>query len=347
MFGESEDRFRRVADTAPVMIWMSGVDKLCSYCNQGWLEFTGRALDDELGNGWADRLHPEDLSRCLETYTQAFDRREPFRMEYRLLRHDGEYRWILDQGVPRFNTDGSFAGYIGSGVDVTERKLAEEALSRVSQRLIEAQEQERSRLARELHDDIKQRLAFLAFTLEALKQGLPAAELKQQIGNACKQVVDLGSDIQALSYRLHSPRLELLGLVKAATDFCAELTEQQRVNIDFHADNIPQRLSQEVSLCLFRVLQEALQNAIEHSGVRCFGVLLCGQENEVELTVRDEGSGFELEKAIHRPGLGLTSMRERLRLVGGQLSIDSKPQHGTTIRARVPLSPSAKSIGST
>src|SRR5271170_3227871 len=105
---ESEARFRLVADSAPVMIWMSGTDKLCTYFNKPWLDFTGRSIDRELGNGWADGVDPDDLQRCLDTYVQAFDRREVFRMEYRLRQHDGEFRWLLDIGVPRFNSDGSF-----------------------------------------------------------------------------------------------------------------------------------------------------------------------------------------------------------------------------------------------
>jgi PAS domain S-box-containing protein len=160
----SEERFRSLADSAPVLIWMSGTDKRCTYVNQRWLTFTGRSLSQERRNGWAEGVHPDDLQRRVDTYTHAFDRREEFRMEYRLRGHDGAYRSVYDVGVPRFGADHCFAGYIGSCVDVTEQRRAEraeEALSRVGGKLIKAQEDERSRIARELHDDISQRLAWL------------------------------------------------------------------------------------------------------------------------------------------------------------------------------------------
>jgi PAS domain S-box-containing protein len=118
--GESEERFRIVANAAPVLIWMSGMDKLCTFFNKPWLEFTGRSMEQEMGNGWAEGVHPGDLQRCLNIYTEAFDDRRPFVMQYRLRRHDGEYRWISDQGVARYDTHENFAGYIGSCVDVTE-----------------------------------------------------------------------------------------------------------------------------------------------------------------------------------------------------------------------------------
>ena len=126
---ESEERFRLMADAAPVMIWSSGPDKQCTYFNQGWLAFTGRSMEQELGDGWAEGVHAEDLKRCLDTYHKAFEARQPFRMDYRLRRFDGEYRWILDTGVPIFESDGSFGGYIGSCIDITERKLAEQVLT--------------------------------------------------------------------------------------------------------------------------------------------------------------------------------------------------------------------------
>jgi PAS domain S-box-containing protein len=125
---ESEERFRTVANTAPVLIWMSGPDKLCTFFNQSWLAFTGRAIEEELGNGWASGVHPEDLNRCLETYAAKFDARSEFILEYRLRRHDGEHRWISDHGVPRFESGGRFLGYIGSCIDATDRKLSEEQI---------------------------------------------------------------------------------------------------------------------------------------------------------------------------------------------------------------------------
>ena len=132
---ESEERFRSVADAAPVLIWMSGMDKLCTFFNKPWLKFTGRSLEQELGNGWAEGVHPDDLQKCLEIYTEAFDARQPFVMQYRLRRSDGEYRWLSDQGVARYDSQENFAGYIGSCVDVTELINKEEALRESEERM--------------------------------------------------------------------------------------------------------------------------------------------------------------------------------------------------------------------
>ena len=211
--------------------------------------------------------------------------------------------------------------------------------------MIEAQEEERTRLARELHDDINQRVAMLAVKLQSLEQSLPAsvAEIRHAVAEASKETESLGGDIHALSHRLHSSKLEYLGLASAAGSFCRELSDGQGVEIGFHSESIPKDLPSEISLCLFRVLQEALQNAIKHSGSRHFQVSLSGGSSGVELTVRDSGIGFDPEDATRGSGLGLTSIRERLKLVNGKLFIDSQSQLGTTILARVPLSPKTKS----
>jgi PAS domain S-box-containing protein len=339
---ESEERFRLVANTAPVMIWMSDADKQWTYLNQTWLEFTGRVLQQELGNGWMDGVRTEDKQSCLQTYARAYERHEPFRMEYRLRRYDGEYRWIFDYGVPRFDADGSFAGYIGSCLDVTERKQAEEALSSVSRRLIEAHEEERTWIARELHDDINQRIALLTVNLENLGSGFQFRE-NRQVEELREYVTNLGSDIQALSHRLHSSKLDYLGLEAAASSLCKEISQGKNVEIDFESENVPKTVPKEVSLCLFRVLQEALQNAIKYSGTGQFKVSLKGAGDEIHLSVHDFGVGFDPEKAMTGGGLGLTSMKERLILVGGQLCIESQRRLGTTILARVPLRAKMKS----
>jgi PAS domain S-box-containing protein len=336
---ESEERFRLVANAAPVMIWMSGPDKRRTYFNQPWLKFTGRSIHAELGNGWTENIHAEDLGGCLETYTNAFDRREPFEMEYRLRRHDGEYRWVLDLGIARFQQDGSFAGYIGSCLDVTDRKLAQESLANMSRKLIEAQEQERMWIARELHDDINQRITLVLVNLERLQRDFSplAPAMTHRLAEIQLHLSSLGSDIQALSHHLHSSKLEYLGLVTAAVSFCKELSEEHGVEVEVHSESVPKQLPQEVALCLFRVLQESLQNAIKHSGSKHFEVGLKATPNEIELTVRDSGVGFDPEEAVRGRGLGLTSMKERLKLVHGRLSVDSRVTQGTVIRAIVPL----------
>jgi PAS domain S-box-containing protein len=341
---ESEERFRLVTNTAPVTIWMTDVANHCTYANQHWLDFTGRSLESQLGLGWREQIHPEDLKRSWETFEKASAQRVPFQLERRTRRHDGEYRWMLTSGAPRFKTDGSFAGYIGSAIDITERKVSEEALSSVSRRLIEAHEEERTWIARELHDDFNQRIALLAVNLEGLKQNLRASDGQagRRIKEAQERVSDLASDIQALSHRLHSSKLEFLGLAAAAEGFCKELSAGQNVEIAFQSNGIRKNLPQEVSLCIFRVLQEALQNAVKYSGARRFEVSLGGALNEIELTVHDSGVGFDTEQAMVGHGLGLTSMKERLKIVDGSLAIDSTLQGGTTIHARVPLPPGIK-----
>lgn len=335
---ESEEWFRLMANSAPVTIWMTGADKGCTYVNQAWLDFTGRPVDAALGRGWTEGIHPEDVERSWETYAEAFDRREPFQMEYRARRQDGEFRWVIDTGVPRYKADGSFAGYIGSAMDITERRLAQEALSTVSQRLIDAQEEERSRLARELHDDISQRLGLLSLRLSELAFASlqPDKGIEPLMSITREEVTNLVKDVHDLSHRLHPPRLELLGLAAAADALCEEFSNQRTMDVRFQTENVPKRLPSRVSLCLYRILQEALQNAAKHSGASHVDVSLMARADTIELTVRDSGHGFDLSAAARTRGLGLSSMKERIKSVQGQLVVESELQRGTVIRARVP-----------
>src|SRR5262249_25241880 len=219
--------FRVIANTAPVIIWMASADRKCTYLNQTWLDLTGQSSDAALGAGWASSLHPDDLGPLRDAFARALERRERFEVEYRLRRHDGEYRWILGTGVPRYE-DGSFVGYIGSAIDVTERRRADEALATIDSRLIDAQEEERARIARELHDDIAQQLAALSMTLDGLAQpgAISAAGGRRKIEEAREQAANLAKDVQTLSHRLHPAQLEFLGIERAAKALCRELSTE-------------------------------------------------------------------------------------------------------------------------
>jgi PAS domain S-box-containing protein len=340
---ESEERFRLVANTAPVLIWMSGTDRLCTFFNQGWLSFTGRSMEEELGEGWVIGVHPNDVQRCIQTYSASFDARVAFEMEYRLRRFDGEFRWIVDYGTPRFEIDGTFCGYIGSAVDITERKSSEESLHSLSGRLIHAQEQERARIARELHDDFSQRLALLGISLGQLWKELPESQVDQRTGvlEILKGTKEMSSDLHSLSHQLHSSKLELVGLVSALSGLCKEMSEKYKIDIHFTKSGSLPKIAKEVELCLFRVTQEALGNVVKHSQSKDAQVELGANSMGVSLRIADAGRGFEPDLSNPTAGIGLVGMRERLRLVGGRLSVKSELLHGTEIIAEVPLAASA------
>ena len=342
---ESEKRFRLVANTAPVMIWTSGPNQLCDYFNQTWLNFTGRSLVAELGNGWAEGVYPEDVKTCMDTYTRAFDARQPFEMQYRLRRHDGAYRWIFDAAVPRFNENGSFAGYIGSCTDITDHKLAEEVLSTVGRRLIEAHEEERNRIARELHDDINQRLALLANGLQEYEQVTSTGNdwsQKKDLHELWQLTNDIATDIQHISHQLHPSKLHYLGLAAAVRDLCNEFSRQHKFEVDCVVRELPPDLEETICLSLFRTAQESLRNVVKHSRARHVKVEMTHHANVVELSISDDGIGFDPEVARNSHGLGLVSMRERLRSVAGEFSIRSRPSLGTEVRGIVP--DTAKSV---
>ncbi|MBI3879635.1 MAG: PAS domain S-box protein [Verrucomicrobia bacterium] len=204
---ESEARFRVLAESAPVLIWMSGTDKLCTYFNKSWLEFTGRTLEQELGNGWAEGVHPDDLQRCLEIYVSSFDARKEFEMEYRLKRHDGEYRWILDNGTPRFAAPHEFLGYIGSCIDITERKLAEAALRRTRDQL--------AKINRELEQHVWDRTSKLTRSNLALRIAIRAQrrtslardQLAGIVESSSEPILSVKLDLTILSWNKGAERV--------------------------------------------------------------------------------------------------------------------------------------------
>jgi PAS domain S-box-containing protein len=284
-------------------------------------------------------IHPDDRERIRELTHEMIRTGQPAEEEWRVVWPDGGVRWIAGRAQVLMDESGEPSRMIGVNIDVTERKLAEQALVGMSRKLIEAQEQDRARVARDLHDDINQQLALLAIDVEQLRQRFPdsAAEISSGLTEIRDRVTAIAADVQSISHHLHSPQLEILGIVAAIRGFCREFAAHQKVTVDFTHDTIPKGVSHEASLCLFRVVQEALHNAVKHSNVRHYEVRLGGSASDLHLTVSDHGSGFDTGAAVGSGGLGLTSMRERVRLVNGTITIDSEPMRGTSIHVRVPL----------
>ena len=336
---ESEKRFRVMTDTTPSLVWMCDAKGRITYLNERRLAFTGPDPNAGYGDTWSAYIHPDDVKNVLDTVAQALKAREPFSKEYRLRRSDGVYRWMFDLASPRENGDGSFAGFIGSAIDVTDQKLAQQALEKVSGQLIEAQEKERSRIARELHDDICQRLALLSMELEQADRASYQSplEVKTNLDEIRIHCSEIAGDVQSLSHQLHSSKLEYLGAAAAIRGFCHEFSKQHEVSIDFIENDVPRHLPKDISLCLFRVTQEALHNAVKYSGVSEFAVELTTTAGEIQLMVRDEGKGFDVEEAKKTRGLGLVSMQERVHLVHGNLGVESEPGAGTSVLVVVPL----------
>lgn len=262
----------------------------------------------------------------------------PFELEVQL---PNGRRWFAEaSGAPIHDKNGNVIGGVAVTVDITERKhyaeqmLMQKVLERVSGQLIEAQEKERSQIARELHDDFCQRLAMLTLELERASEEPVATERLMRIKDRYDEIT---LDLQALSHELHSSKLEYLGIVAGLRSFCQEFSDQRALRIDFTHDSVPAQLPKDVSLCLFRIAQEGLHNAVKHSGTKEFSVHLHGSESCIQLEIRDAGAGFNPEDIAAHQGLGLVSMRERTNLVGGTLCIDSSPNCGTKVQVRIPL----------
>jgi PAS domain S-box-containing protein len=284
---------------------------------------------------------PESWDRLQHAVKTALLTGAPYELVLEMVRTDGTHRWVMGRGEAQRDSTGQIAGLRGTVQDITERKRADDALSSMNGRLIEAQESERARIARELHDDIGQRLALLKMMLGQVKGLQPdvSDQVLSCLDQLQEQTAEIIADVQALSHELLPPRLLHLGVVAAMRGFCGELSGQRNVAIDFRHENVPGSVPPDVSLCLFRVLQEALHNGVRHSEARHFDVHLRGTADAVHLTVRDEGVGFDVDATSQSLGLGLTSMKERLKLIGGELLIESQSKRGTIVRARAPVQP--------
>jgi PAS domain S-box-containing protein len=306
------------------MRYLQVSDRWCTDYLSGRTEVLGRSHYE---------IFPDMPERWKEVHRRALQGETLRADEDRWDGQDGSHwaRWEVRSWK---TAEGAVGGILILAEDITRRKQMEESLSDLSRRLIESQEQERARIGRELHDDINQRLAMLALELEQLPEN--PSEVRNRVRALRKEMLELSNDVQALSHELHSSRLEYLGVVAGIQSWTREFGERHRMEIGFKSD-VSSVLPFEVGVCLFRVLQEALHNASKHSGVKRVAVQIEEHSNEVHLIVNDSGKGFDVEMAKQGHGLGLTSMRERVRLVNGTMSIESKPMGGATIHVCVPL----------
>jgi PAS domain S-box-containing protein len=336
---DPQELYVLASDQAPAFTWISGEDPSRIYFNRRWIEFTGRPAEALIGQGWVGCLHPDDRDRYLTAYSDRFERRSELKEEYRLLRADCEFRWMHEIAVPFFHSDGSFGGYVGSGFDITESRNVKDALSRTNSRMIEAQEQERARIARELHDDIGSSLAILG--IEMLRAGRPISGMPGHKHPGIKEVHhklrEISARLSSISHQLNPPTLSYIGLSKALESECQAFSEKRHVPVSWSCNEIPTILNPMVALTYLRVVQEALHNIARHSGATTVTVNLTIASDLITLQIMDDGIGFDVEQSRLAAGLGLIGMQERMRLIGGEFEILSQPGKGTRISCRTPL----------
>ncbi|MDQ2773430.1 MAG: PAS domain S-box protein [Acidobacteriota bacterium] len=355
----SEKRFRIVANDTPAYLWLTSSDTHNSFINKQLAAFLGTE-DTSLGENWIDCVHPDDRPGMFEAFQNAFPQGLPISVECRVRRYDGEYRWVIDQALPRRSPDGEFLGHAGSLTDITEAKVAQEGLRAahdalanelterrraerqvlaLTDRLISAQEEERSRIARELHDNLSQQIAAVSIMLSSLKGQIPErnSALREQADRAHHRLSQVAEGIRNISHDLHPAILEHAGLTAALRAHCSEFTALTGMEIQFQADEAFTNLRGDVSICIYRVAQEALQNVMKHAGTKAAHVSLVRRERSICLTITDRGAGFDPTETSALSGLGLVSMRERVKLVHGNLELTSKPLEGTTLRACIPV----------
>jgi PAS domain S-box-containing protein len=296
---ESEERFRTMANGAPVLLWMADTSALCVFFNQFWLEFTGRTQEQEYGNGWAEGVHAEDFQGCMTTYMNAFVARRSFSMEYRMRRADGEYRWIYDQGVPRFTPDGTFAGYIGSCIDITDRRNAQEAMRRLNHEL-QQRIHEREVMLREIHHRVKNNLqlisSLLSMQVRQLGEG-PSRSAIEECHSRVQSIAMIHEDLYQSDDLAHI-RFGSYGRTLATNAFHA--TGVSPISIALEVELADVLLPVHHAIPCGLILNELITNAVKHAfpGGRSgtIRVVLARQPaGRLQLSVSDDGVGLPAE----------------------------------------------------
>ena len=334
---ESDHRMTMAADAARLGMWIwdlrSGEIWLTDKCR----DILAFAPNDAVtSDQFAQRLHQHDRQRVESEMQRVLDVETVHQTEYRITLPDGSVRWIASH--LRVDRDASRrpVRMLGVSIDVTEQRTAEIAARELSGRLINAQEDERRRIARDLHDDLSQRLSLLAVDLQLLERTQSGGQ--GSMAELASKVQDLSSEVHKVAYRLHPAKLDQLGLVIAARGWCRDVTDQSGVTVEFVSSDVPINLPRDVALCLYRILQEALRNVVRHSQAATARVDLTRTGDTLHLIVSDTGRGFDAGVGGTTSGLGLLSMRERAYLLDGNIAVHSRPGAGTRVVVTIPLS---------
>jgi len=350
--------FCALANDTPAYLWMASAGEENSFINTPLARFLGTARN-RLSNTWSGHIHPDDAGLARASFLDCERTRSQYLGEFRIRRNDGEYRWVVDTAVPRFSPEGLFLGFAGSLLDITERRLAEQKLREanasiaaelaesarkereiqdLSARLIDAHEEERERLARQLHDDLSQQIAALSIATGNLKRQIPEdrTEARAQSDRIHDKLVQLAEAIRRMSHELHPAILEYSGLAAALRDHCEEFGTLTGIRVSLDILGSFEGVAPATTLCLFRVTQEALRNVAKHAQVSPASVELKRAGGILQLTVSDTGVGIEPGRAAAKAGLGLLSVRERARLVRGKVEIRTSPGRGTSVIVQVP-----------
>ena len=348
----SEERYREVVESQTELVCRYLPDTTLTFVNEAYCRFFGRRREELIGRPFLELIPEPARDATLDHVHSLVKNPRVVSYEHEVLLPDGSIGWQLWVNHVILATDGRVMELQGIGRDITDRKRAEEALrgnemalrasyeqvQDLAGRLIASQEAERTRLARELHDDISQQLAALSIALSSLKRRLPedAADAHEELARLQRRTVELSDDIRHLSHELHPGVLQHAGLVAALKAHCVEFRGLHAIEVTVDAEDLD-GIPPAVSLCLYRVAQEALQNVARHADARHARVVLARSADGLELSVSDDGRGFDLAEARRAGGLGLISLDERVRLVRGNVRIDTRPQRGTELRVRVPL----------
>jgi PAS domain S-box-containing protein len=333
-----DDRFHQLVDDIPVPMWIVGPKGHLAYANRAWKDVTDQGVQTISTLRWTDAAHPDDRRMADAMFLAAVSRGESFALELRLKGADGGYRWWACKGAPRWTVEGRVEGYVGVCYDITTHQRARAKLADLASKLVAAQETERSRIARELHDDVGQEIALLSAKLEAIApRGTTAIQkVRASLAEVRSRTQVIAEKVHLLSHKLHPGRVKLLGLERTLEILCREVSAETGVAIDFRTDGMSYPVAEDTAMCLFRVTQEAVQNCIKHSGAQIIIVEVVSTSSDITLRVTDNGRGFST-LASQWAGLGLLTMRERVELLGGMLRIESEEARGTTIEATVPL----------